>query len=134
MRTLKLTVNGIAYRVEVQEEGIVAAPFVERVRSFAGEAAIPLAPPPVSELIKAPPSNPVAAATGDTIVNAPMPGKVTKVVIKEGQKVKKGDVLMFLEAMKMQNEIGSPADGTVKSINVKSGDSVKPGQLMLVLS
>jgi glutaconyl-CoA decarboxylase len=63
-----------------------------------------------------------------------MPGKVTKIVAKEGQKVKKGEVLMILEAMKMQNEIGSPVDGTIKSINVTAGQSVKPGETMAVLS
>lgn len=133
MRTLRISVNGVTYRVEVQEEGLATKPVAERVGPFIGAAGAPPAPPLESEPIKNPPTVTADTAAGDTVVNAPMPGKVTKIAIKEGQTVKKGDVLMLLEAMKMQNEIGSPADGTVKSINVRKGDSVKPGQLMLVL-
>ncbi|MBP2664174.1 MAG: gcdC, partial [Firmicutes bacterium] len=72
-------------------------------------------------------------SAGDTPVNAPMPGKVTKIVASVGQNVKKGEIILILEAMKMQNEIGSPADGTVKSINVTAGQSVKPGEVMAVI-
>jgi glutaconyl-CoA decarboxylase len=62
-----------------------------------------------------------------------MPGKVSKVIAKEGSTVKKGDVIMLLEAMKMQNEIGAPAAGVVKSVNVAAGESVKPGQVLAVI-
>lgn len=62
-----------------------------------------------------------------------MPGKVSKIVAKVGQTVKKGDVVLLLEAMKMQNEIGAPAAGTIKSINVNAGESVKPGHVMAVI-
>ncbi len=66
-------------------------------------------------------------------MTAPMPGSVSKIVAKEGQTVKKGDVVLMLEAMKMQNEIMAPVGGTVKSINVAAGESVKPGQIMAVI-
>ena len=85
---------------------------------------------PAAEAPKAP--APVAAA-GDTTMNAPMPGSVSKIVAREGQVVKKGDVIIMLEAMKMQNEMASPVAGTVKSIAVSVGESVKPGQLMAII-
>jgi glutaconyl-CoA decarboxylase len=66
-------------------------------------------------------------------MNAPMPGSVSKIVAREGQVVKKGDVIIMLEAMKMQNEMASPVAGTVKSIAVSVGESVKPGQLMAII-
>ena len=102
MRKFKVNVNGVAYNVEVAEEGVVAV------------------------------AAPVAAA-GDTVMNAPMPGSVSKIIAREGQVVKKGDVILMLEAMKMQNEMASPVAGTVKSINVAVGESVKPGQLMAII-
>ena len=117
MRKFKVNVNGVAYNVEVAEEGVVAV------------AATAAAPAPVAE---APKAAPVAAA-GDTTMTAPMPGSVSKIVAKEGQVVKKGDVIIMLEAMKMQNEMASPVAGTVKSINVAVGESVKPGQIMAII-
>ena len=62
-----------------------------------------------------------------------MPGKVSKVVAKVGDTVKKGDVVLLLEAMKMQNEIAAPVAGTVKAINVSAGENVKPGQTMAII-
>ena len=118
MRKFKVNVNGVAYNVEVAEEGVVAV---------AAPAAAPVAAAPVA----AAPA-PVAAA-GDTTMNAPMPGSVSKIVAKEGQTVKKGDVIIMLEAMKMQNEMASPVAGTVKSIAVSVGESVKPGQVMAII-
>ena len=110
MRKFKVNVNGVAYNVEVAEEGVVAV---------AAPAAAPVAAP--------------VAAAGDTTMNAPMPGSVSKIVAREGQVVKKGDVIIMLEAMKMQNEMASPVAGTVKSIAVSVGESVKPGQLMAII-
>ena len=124
MRKFKVNVNGVAYNVEVAEEGVVAV---------AAPAAAPVAaaaPAPVAEAPKAP--APVAAA-GDTTMNAPMPGSVSKIVAREGQVVKKGDVIIMLEAMKMQNEIMSPADGTVSDVRVTAGQNVKTGEAMVVL-
>ena len=129
MRKFKVNVNGVAYNVEVAEEGVVAvaAPAAAPVAAAPVAAA---APAPVAEAPKAP--APVAAA-GDTTMKAPMPGSVSKIVAKEGQTVKKGDVIIMLEAMKMQNEMASPVAGTVKSINVAVGESVKPGQIMAII-
>ena len=121
MRKFKVNVNGVAYTVEVAEEGVVAAAPVA-----AAPAAAP-APAPVAA------PAPAAVAAGDTPLTAPMPGKVSKIVAKAGDAVKKGDVVLMLEAMKMQNEIAAPVDGTVKSINVDVNENVKPGQIMAVI-
>lgn len=124
MRKFTVNVNGAAYSVEVREEGVATA------------AVAASAPAPVSTAAPAPvpkAAAPVEVAAGDTPVTAPMPGKVTKIVVKAGSKVNKGDVIMLLEAMKMQNEIGSPVAGVVKSINVDAGQSVKPGEVMAVI-
>ena len=134
MRKFKVNVNGVAYNVEVAEEGVVAvaapAPAAAPAAAPAPVAAPAAAPAPAAEAPKAP--APVAAA-GDTTMNAPMPGSVSKIVAREGQVVKKGDVIIMLEAMKMQNEMASPVAGTVKSIAVSVGESVKPGQLMAII-
>ena len=113
MKKYNVTVNGQTYEVVVADAGAVAA---------APVAAAPVAAAPA----------PVAAA-GDTTMNAPMPGSVSKIVAKEGQTVKKGDVIIMLEAMKMQNEMAAPVAGTVKSIAVSVGESVKPGQIMAII-
>ena len=134
MRKFKVNVNGVAYNVEVAEEGVVAV--AAPAAAPAPVAAAPVAAAPVAAapapVAEAPKAAPVAAA-GDTTMTAPMPGSVSKIVAKEGQTVKKGDVIIMLEAMKMQNEMASPVAGVVKSINVSVGESVKPGQIMAII-
>jgi len=71
------------------------------------------------------------AETGEFHLKAPMPGLVVAVPVTEGQEVKKGDVLLILESMKMQNELKSPRDGTVNRIKVKTGESVEQKQALL---
>ena len=133
MRKFKVMVNGVAYDVEVQEEGMTVAPAAAPALAPAPAAAPTpvVAPAPAAAPAPAPKAAEVGA--GDTALNAPMPGKVTKIVAKEGDAVKKGDIIMVLEAMKMQNEIGAPVAGVVKSINVNAGENVKPGQTMAVI-
>ena len=113
MKKYTITVNGTAYEVEVEEAGVVAS---------APKAAPKAAPAPAA---------PVAA--GATTVSAPMPGKVLSVNVKAGDAVKSGDVLLILEAMKMQNEIMAPADGTVSDVRVSAGQTVATGDVMIVL-
>lgn len=121
MKKFNITVNGNAYEVEIEE-----------VKAAAPVAAAPKAAPAAAA--PAPKAAPAAApAAGDNTVTAPMPGKIVKLVASVGQAVNAGDVLLILEAMKMQNEITAPAAGTVKSFAVNAGDSVKPGQTMVVI-
>ena len=74
-----------------------------------------------------------APAAGESAVNAPMPGKVIKLVASVGQAVKAGEVVLILEAMKMQNEIVAPVDGSVKAINVAAGQAVQAGEVLAVI-
>ena len=81
------------------------------------------------------PAAPAAGgAAGAVKVNAPMPGKILSVKASAGQAVKKGDVLMILEAMKMENEVVAPQDGTIASVNVAAGDSVEAGAVLASLN
>ena len=75
----------------------------------------------------------VAAGAGEHSIDAPMPGKIVKVVVEEGQSVKAGEVLLVLEAMKMQNEITADADGTDKAVNVEAGQNVKVKESLVIL-
>ena len=109
MKNYKVNVNGTEYKVAIElisEEEAKAAP-----------AAKPAAAPA-----------PAPAATGEgEAVSCPMPGTILDVKVKVGDAVKKGQVLMILEAMKMDNEIMAGCDGTVTSINVQNGQSVENG-------
>ena len=88
--------------------------------------------------IKSPPSPAPApaapASAGDKAIKAPMPGTILKVNVTNGQSVKKGDTLMILEAMKMENEIPAPCDGVVASVNVNNGASVETGTVLCTLA
>ena len=75
----------------------------------------------------------IAAPAGGAQVKAPMPGTILDVKVQNGQAVKKGDVLVVLEAMKMENEIMAPCDGTVTSVNVRKGDSVETQALICTI-
>lgn len=124
MKNYRITVNGTAYDVAVEElaEGAVAS------QPVAAPKAAPAAPK------VAPKAAPAAGAAGAVKVNAPMPGKVLSVKAAVGQAVKKGDVLLVLEAMKMENEIVAPQDGIVASIQVSAGQSVEAGDVLASLN
>ena len=93
------------------------------------------APNPDAPAKAAPAAAPKAAApAGGQAINAPMPGTILSVNVKPGQAVKKGDVLVMLEAMKMDNEIMAPTDGTVGAVNVTKGQSVQSGDVLLTLA
>ena len=120
MKTYTITVNGNVYDVTVEEGAGGAAPVT------APKAAAPKAAP------KAAPA--AGGAQGGVKVNSPMPGKILAVKASVGQSVKKGDVLLILEAMKMENEVVAPQDGTVASINVSEGASVESGDVLATLN
>ncbi len=129
MKKYNITVNGISYEVEVEEikEGAVAAAPVARPAAPAAPAAKPAAKPAPK------PQAPAAAPAGASSVTSPMPGNIWKVLVKEGEQVKEGQVLLILEAMKMENEIMAPADGVVAGIHVSEGASVSGGDLLVSL-
>ena len=88
--------------------------------------------------VTAVPTAPVAkkqtAAAGNVEVKAPIPGVIQEINVKEGQSVKKGDVLFVLEAMKMKNNIIAPQNGSIASINISKGDTVTHGQVLLTIA
>ena len=124
MKTYTITVNGNVYDVTVEEGGAVAAAPVA-----AAPKAAPAAAPKAAPKAAAP-----AGAQGGVKVNAPMPGKILGVKVAAGQAVKKGDVLVVLEAMKMENEIVAPQDGTVASVNTSVGEQVEAGAVLVTLN
>ena len=143
------TINGKKYEVEVEkleaykslDRNGVAAPAapilpasapVQRPAAPAPVAAAPApAPAPAPAAAPAPA---VAAPAGATTVEAPMPGKILNIKVSEGQPVKFGEVVVIMEAMKMETEIVAPADGTVSKILVKAGDSVDTGAALVALN
>ena len=108
MKQYNVTVNGVTYEVLVEEVGAVAA--------------TPAA------------AAPVAAPADGVSVKAPMPGTIMKINVAVGDKVKKGDIVCVLEAMKMENDICAPEDGVVSSVEVSQGASVATDAVVVTLS
>ena len=123
MKTYTITVNGNVYDVTVEEGtgAVAAAPVAAAPKAVAAPKAAPKAAAP-------------AGAQGGVKINAPMPGKILGVKVAAGQAVKKGDVLVVLEAMKMENEIVAPQDGSVASVNTTVGEQVEAGAVLVTLN
>ena len=132
MKNYRITVNGNTYDVTVEEGTAGAAP----AAAAAPAAPAPVAKPaPAAAAAPAPAAKPAATgAAGSVTIASPMPGKILSVKASVGASVKKGEVLMILEAMKMENEIVASEDGTVASINVGAGDSVEAGDTLATLN
>ena len=112
MKKYRVNVNGTAYEVEIEE----------------------MAGPPVAAPVAAPAAAPAPAASGaGESINAPMPGNILSVNVAAGDTVKKGQVLMVLEAMKMENEIMAPRDGKVTAVAVAKGAAVESGALLCTI-
>ena len=109
----KVTLNGKTYEVEVEEGKAI---LLDEYEAYA--------PAPAAAAV---------TAAGET-VEAPMPGAILRVEVTQGQAVKAGDLLVVLEAMKMENEILSPRDGTVAQIVVQKGSTVETGSPLIVLA
>ncbi len=115
MKKYRVTVNGTPYEIELEE------------LTGAMPAAAPAAPAPAAAPAAAP------APAGGEQVTSPMPGTILDIKVAQGAAVKEGDVLMILEAMKMENEIMCPRDGRVASINTSKGAAVESGTLLCVI-
>lgn len=128
MKTFNVTVNGKSYEVQVEE--VKSNKPASKAPSAPKAATTAPAPAPVAA--PTPQVAPTVAAGANT-VNAPMPGKVIAVAVTVGQTVKKGDLLLTLEAMKMENEIFAQADAVVSEVLVEAGQTVPAGGPMIVL-
>lgn len=136
MRKFNIKVNGQAYEVEVEEVagGFAPAPVVPVAAAPAPAVAPVAAPAPEKAEAKAAPAPaPVAAPAGSTQLKAPMPGTVIDFKATNGAAVKKGQTILILEAMKMENEIVAPADGVITFVASK-GASVNTDDLLAVIA
>lgn len=126
MRKFMINVNGKSYEVDVEEitNGAQPAAFT----APAAPAAPAAAPAPAAK-----PAAP-AGAQGAVTVAAPMPGTVLQIKAKVGDAVKRGQAVVILEAMKMENEIVAPQDGVIASVNVSQGDSVNNGDVLMTMN
>lgn len=134
MKKFKITVNGQAYEVEVEEIGSAAAAAPVAAPAPAPQPAAPATPAAAPAPSAA--SSPAAMEPipdGAVVIKAPMPGKISALKSEAGQAVKRGDVLLVLEAMKMQNDITATAEGKLHSLRVNVGDNVKTGDALAVI-
>lgn len=125
MKNLKVTVNGVTYDVQVEEQtaGTPASAATSAAPKTTVQTPAATVPAPAEKPSVAPAAN--QPAGNEEIVKSPMPGTIVDVKVQSGQKVKSGDVLLILEAMKMENEIMAPHDAVVGSILVTKGQSVE---------
>lgn len=134
MNRYKVTVNGTAYDVLVEDMGGAQACYAPAAQPApAAVAPVAAAPVPAPAPVAAPIPAAAPAPAGASVVEAPMPGKILKISVAVGASVSSGDVLLILEAMKMENEISAPAGGTVREIRAREGDSVNTGDVLIVL-
>lgn len=125
MNKYKITVDGKIYEVEVEEISgkiipVILAPVSQTATKAEKESSTPKPKPPV-------------VSVGDEEVNAPMPGKILQIKVKEGDSVSEGDTLLILEAMKMENEIFANTTGKIKKINVSLNDMVDTGDVLVII-
>ena len=123
MKSYRITVNGNVYDVTVEETGSGASAPVMSAPVMSAPVAVAAVPKAAS-----------SSGAGRVKISAPMPGKILSVKTSVGAAVKKGDVLMILEAMKMENEIVASEDGTVASIDISEGASVEAGAVLASLN
>jgi len=125
----KVTLNGRTYEVEVEAGKAMCVAEYEAFAPTATPVAAPVAATPVA----AAPAAAGVTVSGGESVNAPMPGNILKVNVSVGQSVKKGTVLVVLEAMKMENEVMAPCDGVVSAVPVTKGATVNTGDLLVAI-
>ena len=125
MKNYRITVNGNVYDVAVEELG--GSPSV-------AAAPVMISAPVAAPVVAAPTPAAKASGAGSVKIQAPMPGKILAIKVKVGDAVKKGDVMMILEAMKMENEVVALEDGTVASIDVSEGAMVEASDVLASLN
>ena len=125
MRNFIVNVNGVSYKIEVEEVSAEEAAVVKTVPTAPVAPTAPTAPTA--------PVAPTAPANGQK-VESPMPGTILDVRVKVGDSVKQGDVVMILEAMKMENEILATCDGTIADVIVQKSSTVDSGALLVVIA
>mgnify|MGYP000860054379 CR=1 FL=1 len=127
----KVTLNNRVYEVEVEQgEAMLVNEYELAAPAAAAAPAAPAAP-----VAAAPAAVPAAGAlAAGEVITSPMPGNILKINVAQGQKVNEGDVLIVLEAMKMENEISATKSGTVAQINVTKGAVVETGTPLVVIA
>lgn len=138
MRKFNVTVNGKSYAVEIEETAAASAPVAAPaaapapapVQSASAPAPAPVKAAPAPAPAPAPAK---AAPAGGTPVDSPMPGLILKLVLSDGATVKRGDKIVVLEAMKMENDIVANADGVI-TYTVRQGDNVESGTRLAVIA
>jgi biotin carboxyl carrier protein len=129
----KVTLNNRVYEVEVEEGQAMLVDEYALAAPAAPAAAAPAAAAPVAAAAPAAAPAPAAVAGGET-VKSPMPGNILKINVTQGQQVAEGDVLIILEAMKMENEVVSTKSGTVAQILVSKGAVVETDTPLVVIA
>ncbi|NTU61212.1 MAG: biotin/lipoyl-binding protein [Caldiserica bacterium] len=129
MRKFKVTVNGKAYEVEVEEIG--GSPQVAKVYEMPKAAPVTAGTPMAAAIANTPP--PTAKSSGKD-VTAPIPGKILRIPVTKGQKISTGDLILVIEAMKMENEVLADEPAIVADILVKEGDTVTTGAVLVKLA
>ncbi|MCQ2602699.1 MAG: biotin/lipoyl-binding protein [Clostridia bacterium] len=128
----KVTLNGKIYEVEVEEgEAVLKAEYEAALPQAAPATAAPVASAPAQAAVPA--AAPVASGNGE-VVKSPLPGNINGIKVAVGQKVKAGDVVIILEAMKMENEISATKDGTISQIFVTKGAVVETGAALVEIA
>ena len=123
--SVEVEVNGTPYVVEIEQKKKKPVSTIQRhVSSSSSSQSVEAAKPTVTRS---------AVAAGSIVVNSPLPGVVLEIKVKVGDAVKKGDTIMVLEAMKMENNIQASSDGTVSKISVEKGASVLEGAELIVI-
>ena len=131
----KVTLNGKTYEIEVEAGKAMCLAEYEAFAPAAAPVAAPVAAAPVAAAAPAAaPAAPAVTVSGGETVAAPMPGTILKVNVAVGQTVKEGDLLVVLEAMKMENEIYAPKAGSVAQVVVSKGSSVNTGDVLVVIA
>ena len=129
----KVTLNGRTYEVEVEQGKAMLTDEYEAYAPAPAAPAAPAAAAPAAPAAPAPAAAPAVTAAGEP-VNSPMPGSILRVEVTQGAAVKEGQLLVVLEAMKMENEILAPKDGTVAQVVVQKGSHVETGSPLIILA